>query len=430
MRILRKLYRRVEKFGPYSVGILVFLTGVPIVILARFYLDVNLKGATANLVSLFVAAVAASATAWLLRSQHILTELVATYIASGDNELVDVFLTRLTSRVWNREEPSPGGALFLALGKMAVDSDYEKKRRICEALPMLADIDLSRTVKLMRILREEFDSIRWHDDNRRRTIEALTISGLRSNDVLLLNRIDFSVSKTLLTYHSNDTFYTALSVAETLPYLECKVSLFDSISTFFRPESGINKADKPAIYMSTAMNSWKSAGLSDRKLRALRWAFDFRRDFMLGIEPYLLIGKLDAAFSDPSREMRVAALRACMLIRNEQPSFVLQRILKLANDKNHDERYVRRACARDNCVDFIIGQYKSHNTRAVVVEILESLLYQETDEIICLSVLDKAYKIQETDQSLFSELMANTQSNNLSPKVKKRIESILAHRAM
>ena len=123
MRILRKLYRRVEKFGPYSVGILVFLTGVPIVILARFYLDVNLMGATANLVSLFVAAVAASATAWLLRSQHILTELVATYIASGDNELVDVFLTRLTSRVWNREEPSPGGALFLALGKMAVDSD-------------------------------------------------------------------------------------------------------------------------------------------------------------------------------------------------------------------------------------------------------------------------------------------------------------------
>jgi len=96
----------------------------------------------------------------------------------------------------------------------------------------------------------------------------------------------------------------------------------------------------------------------------------------------------------------------------------------------HDERYVRRACARDNCVDFIIGQYKNHNTRAVVVEILESLLYQETDEIICLSVLDKAYKIQETDQSLFSELMANTQSNNLSPKVKKRIESILAHRAM
>jgi GTPase SAR1 family protein len=124
---------------------------------------------------------------------------------SKDIDSIDYMLGLLISRIWRPKE-----SIFTVLEELARSGECEIKRRVAEALPNLIVRDRGHSLKLIEILRADYDE-RWKTDNRRRVIEAIPY--LIENGYLEVD--DF------LRIREDDQFYVIIAIIETLDCLKC-----------------------------------------------------------------------------------------------------------------------------------------------------------------------------------------------------------------
>lgn len=126
-------------------------------------------------------------------------------LISKDIDSADYILGLIISEIWRPKE-----TIFTVLEELARSGEHEIKRRITEALPSLILRDIRCSLKLMEILRTDYDE-EWKADNRRRVIEAIPY--LIENGHLEVN--DF------LRVREDDEFYVIIAIIETLDCLKC-----------------------------------------------------------------------------------------------------------------------------------------------------------------------------------------------------------------
>ncbi|GAG45198.1 unnamed protein product, partial [marine sediment metagenome] len=121
---------------------------------------------------------------------------------------VDELLGLLISATYPQERVDPVGAFFSTLESLSQDSPVETRRRVAEALPGLLRLDVDGGMRLIEILRRDWDE-RWKSDIRRRAIEALPS----------LVPDDRSVVEEQLRLVDMDEIYTVIAIVEVLHHL-------------------------------------------------------------------------------------------------------------------------------------------------------------------------------------------------------------------
>jgi predicted ATPase len=280
-----------------------------------------------------------------------------------DKDLIDYMLGLMIAEAWK-----PRGTIFDVLENLAKYGDWETKRRISEALPNLSKIELDRTVKIMEILRDDWDE-KWGTDIRRRVIEAVPS---------LIDRGYTDIEK-FLRVREKDEIYTIIANTEVLSDL---IIANAEVLSHMR-QIDTHRADE---LIELLMNN-----LDDRHKILVRWLLEFLEQIRLGNEnsikavknivynetPSLTLGKGDDAY-------RVCVARNISKLLDNYPKDALEIMLHLTRAEEH--RIVRRPMCRA-LPDLIKITRKEKKWKNVSEKIVWALA-TDKDEIIPITLSD------------------------------------------
>lgn len=262
-------------------------------------------------------------------------------------KIFDYFLSVILHRGPNKDF----SLLFRLLEDSSVKASVEIRRRICESLPKLIEVDPYKTTKLMYILREDYD-IKYRSDNRRRVIEALPD----------LYDSEPKVTIELLKFRDKDEIYTTIAAVETI------IAIF-----------GFNKKNNKRL-LEELINK-----IEDTKERS---AIDFLINLLIKIEtsPKEALKLVTSNQFNDNLLVQICISRNLTNLMHIFPDDIIEIMEKYINPTTH--RNVRRPLARaaPNLIDFLKNcENKSLKTR---LEKLFECLCLDNDEIIRLTVTD------------------------------------------
>ena len=267
------------------------------------------------------------------------------------------------------------GDLFRLLERAAQAGNIEIRRRICEALPRLLEIDVDRTVHLMEILREDYDDARWKADNRRRTIEALPA----------LSNVRMQKAIELLAPRERDEIYTIIAAIEVV---------FD-LDVLHGP-----KAQARHLVRNLVAHVRQKGGEEHRVVLFL-WALLNR----IRIDPGAALEDCTRLTDAGSTLERICVVRNLPRLLQKYPMEVLELFRRLG-DPSHD-RNVRRPVAKNGpCFVQVLrhGDVYSRESREKARGILHTLAH-DRDLIIRRTTCDSLFDLIDADPEMAKHIV-------------------------
>ncbi len=329
------------------------------------------------------------------RSQHILIELTLSYIVKGGKELLDDILGKMISGRWRREELRPGTAFFDVLDHTCASSEWEQKRRVAEAVPVLSSIDLLRTLRLVDKLRDDWDPVRWRSDLRRRAVESLVLQ-YDSGPALLVNAGQEHLTR-LLCIHEGDEIYTAIAIAEVLGDLEAINAQFAANlrrDLLARSQVSFPADQHDAVYIAVQF----TALLRDGSARD-------HADF------------LSVLLKSANQFLRIVAARNLWHLVDRLPDEMLDMMLACIDPIQPAN--VRRPISKEASMNCILRLVCTPNHHAKAFLLLNALA-SDSDEIIRVTALEKAEQLRDERPDLLLELCAAVKDTDGSELVRTR----------
>lgn len=301
---------------------------------------------------------------------------------------IDDVLGILISNKYRQKLKRPIYSFFDILEIKCQNGNVEEKRRIAEAIPMLYHIDRNGTKKLTEILRNDYDDI-YHDDNRRRAIEALKY----------YNKVDASFIKKMLVIREGDSVYTVIAIIE--------IILFTNVIKSKNKESELKKLNsnlqinhftedqkkffEEVITFFTTIQELTSYNQIETLQQYYTKMF-FNSKFYMRI----LIAKNMISICPFHEQCRKK--NACL--NNHSKKIIIDFFdLCLKNEKN-----VRRPMAKEDVCYCLLRMMKFPEFRDAAKERIIRLI-KDNDQIISTTSFDYIYDIYDTDIKLYKEIM-------------------------
>ncbi len=381
---------------------------IPIIIGAFIILGMLVFGLTPGLsdtVSILATCLISSVVIFLARvaARHdaVLIEISTSYLLHGGKALLDQMLGKMIAGRWRREEIRPGDALFKVLLELCRHGEWELRRRIAEALPMLGEINPKRTLDLVVVLREDWDGTKWRADLRRRAVEGL-INPPPDRGLALIHKIKPSLIETLLQLRGNDDVFTAIAILEALVEMEV---IDESGATRLREE-----------LMNFARKS-----LSAEQFQGMEKLAELLEQSKT-LDVFELAKSIDALARSENIYIRVVAARNVWRLFNKLPGEALAIMEWLAQPIQH--KYVRRANVKERSMEFITRMIKGEQYRAKAEALLRSLI-SDPDEIIRVTAFDSAEALKDDESELLKELCDSVIARETCEVLKGRAQLVL-----
>lgn len=370
------IIRLQDRLGPFAEACTVGVVGLLFLLIAVCFGI----GSLSDWASFFAAFIVSAIIIFFMRKaarQHaILMEVTMSYLIHGGKSLLDHLLGKLIGGTWRKEQLKPGDALFDVLEEICKGQDWELKRRIAEALPALGEVNIKRTMKIISILREDWEPKRWKSDLRRRAVEALTIHAVPKR-IILLHRAKADEITPLLQLRESDEVFTIMAVAEALHEWE---------------------KDQPDIVVQLRQNlvDFSRKTLSQDKIQAIDELLNHLK-ISRTIDILALAEKLEQMGTSSNVFLRIAASRNVLRIAERLPGKTLDLMLNFV--ASGQEKNVRRPISKEQSIKFLIRMIVNRTHRSKAESILFKLL-ADSDAIIRVTTFDMTESIKEQDSSL------------------------------
>lgn len=314
------------------------------------------------------------------------------YMLNKNGVTIDDVLGILISNKIKKRIVEPTRVFFDALLNLCDQGDYEQRRRIAEALPALYRLNKKSTKLLIdKKLRGDYDENRWHDDNRRRTVEALTYFPKWENRFV----------KTCLRIREGDSIYTIIAIVENIIFtnkfkLEEKQDLLGllerEIATY-----GFNQ-ETHAFLANAASFGERINGFSQDVLGIYDY---FKQEFTATNDLYIkiLIAK-NILYICPHKKKCISNCD-CKDVAT-CASCILDFFDLCFEESNHCN--VRRPMAKEDVFHCLLSMLNHTTCRKKARQKIMSLI-MESDTIIALTAFDYIYKIYDIDRYLFDEII-------------------------
>ena len=287
----------------------------------------------------------------LLKLKEYEIEILESLI-SKDIDSADYMLGLMISGIWRPKE-----TIFTVLEELARSREYEIKRRITEALPSLILRDTRHSLKLMEILRTDYDE-EWKTDNRRRVIEAIPY--LIENGYLEVD--DF------LRIREDDEFYVIIAIIEALDCLR-GVSSEKANKLIESLKKQLNGEQKALVFW--LLDLLEKTSLKSKDAIEMMRAVAYNKAFTL------ILASGDDAY-------RICVARNLPRLLKSFPSDALEMMGKLIKPEEHEN--VRRPLVRP-VRDLIEFMLKEKVYKDKVEEVIWALA-TDKDEIIPITFSD------------------------------------------
>lgn len=314
------------------------------------------------------------------------------YMLNKGGVTIDDILGILISNKLKRRVVEPTRAFFRALSEFCDEGNYEQRRRVAEALPALYRLDKERTKLIIEEkLRDDYDDNRWHDDNRRRTIEALFYFPKKENRFV----------KNCIRIRRRDSIFTIIAIFEIIYFtnkfkeeerIEILNNLRTEISTFDFENEVILFIDEAETLVKGIPQDGK-----DILVKYNYFKSNFKKTQNLYIK--ILLAK-NILYICPFNEKCIANNKCQDVVTCA--NCILEFFNICFQEDNH--RYVRRPMAKENIFNCLLSMLKHAACRSEARERILSLIKQE-DVIISLTVFDYIHKLFEIDKNLYNEVL-------------------------
>jgi len=241
--------------------------------------------------------------------------------------------------------------IFTVLEELASRGNYERKRMITEALPSLISRDTKYSLRLMKILRADYDE-KWKTDNRRRVVEAIPY---------LIKRNYLEVDD-FLRVKEDDEFYVVIAIVEALDCLK-SVSSEEAGRLIELLENQLGDEQKVFVY-------WLLNLLEKVRIKS-KDAIDMMKAITYNKTLSLILGTGDDVY-------RISVARNLPQLLSVFPDDVLEIMNVLMKPEEH--KNVRRPLVRParDLIEFMLRE-KAYKNK---VEKVIWLLTTDDDEII------------------------------------------------
>ena len=276
------------------------------------------------------------------RNQANLISCTAKYLLLADESKIDDLLGMILGGKWDKLKLDPIDEFFTCLKKLLRKSDYEMRRRVAEALPVLFSIDVEESQELTNTLRTDWD-VKWKSDNRRRTIEALSY-------IVKKNK---SIVREYLKIFEGDEIYTIIAIIEI-------------ICIWGDDNTAAGKAEREQM-LNNVIDQMKSFGHDNSHIEAISTLWDMLN--LMHSNPSDALQRFNELKDDPNIYIQIGIARNLGYFCKQFPEGCIKLMASFIEESRH--KYVRRPIAKENNVDSLIyllnnRQYtdKVHNPTA------------------------------------------------------------------
>ena len=315
---------------------------------------------------------------------------VTQYLLDGDETLIDDLLGKMIAGKFKLLTIEPTDALMDALEAICEGDDWEMRRRVSEALPVLLELNLERTEKLFTILRGDWD-YRWRSDIRRRVIEATPC----------LWQYNPTLVKELLRPKDSDEIFTTLANVEMIA-----TKVIDN-----------NKEEGEKIFKELcdfAISQYKKEEMVAIKIL-------FKLLHKNKGNPSAMVSTMITLSKSNNIFIKICVARNLPQISKTHMDDML--ILMQAFVSKSEHKYVRRPIAKEESIACIIRAIHSKKYSERGKEIFWSLIKDE-DEIIRITAFDKADELIEIDKEFGKNIVEYILTNEKEEKLIRRAKRI------
>jgi len=324
------------------------------------------------------------------KDQLLLISFILQYLL-GEEEIDDL-LGVLISEKWEKLKIDPIKEFFDRIGRMCEESNVEMRRRIAETLPALFKIDLERSKEIVKILRRDWDE-RFKSDNRRRAIESLPYIVKRDKDFV----------KECLQIIDGDEVFVIIAIVEVLDVWRWK----------------INKKEAKELY-ENLMREIRIREYKDDEIVALSELWNLL--YTIHEDPAKAIKRIDQLKDIPNIYTQVCIARNLYLLGRKFPEEVLELMVHFTQENKN--KYVRRAIAKENSVEFIMSLFRNKKLSEKSKNMMLKLI-NDKDGTIRLAAFDKIEKILDIDRKFGESILRDIISKNQHPELIRRTERLL-----
>lgn len=314
------------------------------------------------------------------------------YMLNKGGVTIDDILGILISNKVKKRVVEPTRVFFRALNEFCDEGNYEQRRRVAEALPALYRLDKKNT-KLMieEKLRDDFDENKWHDDNRRRTIEALFYFPKRENQFI----------KKCMHIRRKDSIFTIIAIFELVFFTnKFKEDERNEILNNLRTEiSTFNFENEVTIFINEAEILVKNIPQDRKDILSIYNYFKSNFNETQNLYIKILLAK-NILYICPFNKKCIANNKCQDTITCA--NCILDFFNICFQEDNH--RYVRRPMAKENIFNCLLSMLKYTVCRSEARDRILSLIKQE-DAIISLTVFDYIHKLFEIDKNLYNDVL-------------------------
>lgn len=277
---------------------------------------------------------------------------------------------------------------------ICIKGDFELRRRIAEALPTFFKLDINLFKDIVRILRMDFDELRWKTDNRRRVIEAISISQILE--------IDKDFVRENLRILDDDEIFVIIAIVELL----------------FEWRQKINEKEADLLFKETVM---KITNLNFEKgeIEAINKLWEILA--LIKSDLNMALKVVEDLKDDPNIILQICLARNVQHFCKKYPDRTLNLMHYFLNNKK--DRNIRRPIAKEDSLDCVIRFLINTRTSNKAKSIIEDLFNDEN--IIISSGLDMIEKIKETDEKFALELLVKILLIKQDREILTRADSIL-----
>lgn len=287
-------------------------------------------------------------------------------------------------------------------------NNYERKRRVCEALPFLFKIDQSTSLELMKELREDFHK-RFKSDIRRRVVEAVGLTLERYKNV---NKSLFlGLLKIYLNGKGFDEPFTLMALIEVI------VEFYPKLWTTFRNElyTYIEKFEKLKDRYSSDKRIYRDIFAADVK-EDFEFLEELLRNLMTNQHSAILL--MRRHIKNKNVLIRISIARNLWRISNDK--LFIEFYEEILKDK---EKNVRRPLGKEKNIAKLISIYENNAELRINIHNIIRRLANDQDELIRITILDDVDLLSRLNKEFLWKLI----NERINKERNKKIVSRLTH---
>ena len=325
------------------------------------------------------------------RRQTVLISFTTQYFLEGGESVIDDLLGILIGGRWRTIRVDPIRGFFRSLEKICLESDYEMRRRVAEALPVLFEIDLEESENLMRILRVDWDE-NWRSDNRRRAIEALPY---------LINK-DKRFAKDMLQIIDKDEIFTIIALVEALYAWKAKINTKEADELFKKTE-----------------NELSIRGYDPNGINAIRELWNLLE--LVNVNLSEAVKKFDDLKDSENLYIQICIIRNLKYLAKRFPNKLLDLMEYFMRKGVH--KNVKRPIVKGDTIECLINLLRYRDYSRKVQDIIWDLI-KDSDDIIRIAIFDRVERIFKVNKEFAKDIIKYVEKNEKLPRLVRRANAL------